>query len=61
MTNSNIFKRNKPEKNDLLREALREGARKMLAAVIEAEVSTFIEQHDTLRTDEGNVALVRNS
>ncbi|SFP72343.1 hypothetical protein SAMN05216419_101538 [Nitrosomonas cryotolerans] len=31
MTDSNIFKLNKPEKNDLLQELLREGARKMLA------------------------------
>ncbi|WP_176753825.1 hypothetical protein [Nitrosomonas mobilis] len=27
MTNSNIFKLNKPEQNDLLQEILREGAR----------------------------------
>ncbi|HNO76295.1 MAG TPA: hypothetical protein PKG49_12040 [Nitrosomonas mobilis] len=44
MTDSNIFKLNKPEQNDLLQEVLREGARKMLAAAIEAKLSIFIEQ-----------------
>ncbi len=36
-----------------LREGLREDARKMLAAAIEAEVSTFIERHGLLETAEG--------
>lgn len=33
---------------------------KMLAAAIVTEVSTFIEQYVTLKTDEGKMALVRN-
>ncbi|PXV84281.1 Transposase, Mutator family [Nitrosomonas eutropha] len=60
MTDSNILKLNKPEQNDPLQEVLREGARRMLAAVIEAEVSTFIEQHATLKTGEGQMILARN-
>ena len=36
MTDSNIFNLNKPDQNDPLQEVLREGARKMLAAAIEA-------------------------
>ncbi len=60
MTDSNIFKLNKPEHNDPLQEVLREGARKMLAAAIETEVSDFIKQHGSLKTDEGELAVVRN-
>ena len=60
MTDSNIFKLKEPEQNDPLQEVLREGARKMLAAAIEAEVSIFVEQYDTLKADEGNMAIVRN-
>ena len=60
MTDSNIFNLNKPDQNDPLQEVLREGARKMLAAAIEAEVTAFIEQYSTLKTDEGKLAVVRN-
>ena len=60
MTDNNIFKLNKPDQSDPLQEVLREGARKMLAAAIETEVSDFIKQHDSLKTDEGELAVVRN-
>ncbi len=60
MTDSNIFKLNKPDQSDPLQEVLREGARKMLAAAIETEVSDFIKQHGSLKTDEGELAVVRN-
>ncbi|SDY42116.1 Transposase, Mutator family [Nitrosomonas sp. Nm33] len=60
MIDSNHFNLNKPDQNDLLQEVLREGARKMLAAAIEAEVAAFIEQYSTLKTDEGKPAVVRN-
>ncbi len=60
MTDNNVFKLNKPEQDDPLQEVLREGARKMLAAAIEAEVSTFIERHGFLETAEGTAAVVRN-
>ena len=60
MTDSNIFNLNKPNQNDPLQEVLREGARKMLAAAIEAEVTVFIEQYSPLKTDEGKLAVVRN-
>jgi putative transposase len=42
MTDSNVISLNKPEQNDSLQEVLREGARKLLAAAIEAEVAAFI-------------------
>jgi hypothetical protein len=51
MTDSNIFKLNKPDQRDPLQEVLREGARKMLAAAIETEVSDFIKQHGSLKRD----------
>ena len=60
MTDNNVFKLNKPEQDDPLQEVLREGARKMSAAAIEAEVSTFIEGHGLLETAEGKSAVVRN-
>jgi len=56
-----FFNLNKPEQNDPLQEVRREGARKMLAAAIEAEVASFIHQHGGLKTDEGRTAVVRNS
>ena len=44
MTDNTVFKLNKPDPDDPLQEILLEGARKMLAAAIEAEVCTFIER-----------------
>lgn len=60
MTNNNVLELNKPEQNDPLQEVLREGARKMLAAAIESELASFINQHGGLKTDEGKMAVVRN-
>jgi putative transposase len=60
MTDSNVITLNKPEQNDPLQEVLREGARKMLAAAIEAEIAIFIEQHSALQTDAGKAVVVRN-
>ncbi|MGR9046650.1 MAG: IS256 family transposase [Gammaproteobacteria bacterium] len=60
MTDSNIITLNKPEQNDPLQEVLREGARKILATAIEAEIAAFIEQHSALKTDENKAAVVRN-
>ena len=60
MTDSNVITLNKPEQNDPLQEVLREGARKLLAAAIEAEVAAFIAQHSALKTDTDKAAVVRN-
>lgn len=60
MTDDNVFKLNKPDQDDPLQAVLREGARKMLAAAIEAEVSIFIERNVSLETTEGKAAVVRN-
>ena len=45
---------------DALTEVLREGARKLLAEAIEAEVEDFINQHSQLRDDLGHRRVVRN-
>jgi transposase-like protein len=60
MTNSNVITLNKPEQSDPLQELLKEGARKMLASAIEAEVAEFIKQHSPLITEDGKTAVVRN-
>ena len=59
MTNSNVITLNKPERNDPLQELLRDGARKILATAIEAEVAAFIEQYSSLKTDNGHAAVVK--
>lgn len=58
MTDNNVLKLNTPDHP--LQEVLREGARKMLASAIEAEVAAFLKQHISLKTDEGRSAVVRN-
>jgi len=45
---------------DVLTEILREGAQKMLATAIEAEVDTYIEQHADQRDANGHRLVVRN-
>jgi transposase-like protein len=60
MSHSNVINLKNPEQSDPLQDVLREGARKMLAAAIEAEVSAFIEQHRSLKTHDGKAAVVRN-
>lgn len=60
MTGDNVLELNDPGQNDLLVEVLRDGARKMLAAAIESEVASFIDQHGGLKTTEGKAAVVRN-
>ena len=58
MTDNNVLKLNTPDHP--LQEVLREGARKMLASAIEAEVAAFLKQHINLKTDEGRSVVVRN-
>ena len=58
MIDTNIFQLNKPEANDFLQTVLQEGAKKMLAATIEAEVQTFLAKHN--EQCDGKPAVVRN-
>ena len=45
---------------DALTEVLRHGAKRMLATAVEAEVATYIEEHEDLRDEEGHRLVVRN-
>jgi len=64
MTNNNVLKLNTPDHpftpDHPLQEVLREGARKMLASAIEAEVADFLKRFGSLKTDEGKPVVVRN-
>ena len=46
--------------SDVLTEILRDGAQKLLATAIEAEVDTYIEQHADHRDADGHRLVVRN-
>jgi putative transposase len=46
--------------SDALTDLLRDGARQMLAAAVEAEVQEFLVRHQTLRDDQGRQRVVRN-
>jgi len=60
MTNDNVIPLTKPEQIDPLQELLKDGARRMLASAIEAEVACFINQHRTLKTEDDKAVVVRN-
>lgn len=49
-----------PEAGDVLSEVLRQGAQRLLAQAIEAEVSVWIDQHQDCRDDQGRRQVVRN-
>jgi transposase-like protein len=49
-----------PQEKDVLSEVLRQGAQKLLAQAIEAEVSEWIEGHAHLRDEAGHRHVVRN-
>ncbi|WP_240141480.1 transposase [Nitrosomonas sp. HPC101] len=60
MRDDNVLELNDPEQNDPSQVVLREGARKMLAAAVEPEVTGFINQYGRLTTDTSKAAVVRN-
>ncbi len=49
-----------PTGQDALTDLLRDGARRMLAQAIEAEVAAYVDAHDHLRDDRGRRQVVRN-
>ena len=49
-----------PEVNDVLTDVLRQGAQQMLAAAVDAEVYTFLSQHEHIRDMHGRKQVVRN-
>ena len=57
MSDSNIIPLNKPEACDPLQAILKEGAQKLLAQAIEAEIASFLASHNE---QDGRAAIVRN-
>src|SRR4051812_43133813 len=49
-----------PTGQDVLTEVLRDGARRMLAQAVEAEVAAWIDAHAHLKDEEGRRQVVRN-
>jgi hypothetical protein len=49
-----------PSGQDVLTEVLRDGARRMLAQAVEAEVAAWIDAHAHLKYDDGRRQVVRN-
>ncbi len=49
-----------PKGQDVITEILRDGAGRMLAQAIEAEVATWIDDHAQLKDDQGRRQVVRN-
>lgn len=60
MEESNVLTLATPFGDDPLTDVLRQGARKLLAQAIEAEVESFLEEHRGLRDEAGRARLVRN-
>lgn len=61
MLEDNVLTLEKPAFGaDPLTDVLRQGARKLLAQAIEAEVESFLAQHQELRDERGRARLVRN-
>ena len=64
MSHDNVFALKNPgvpnEVRDVLTDVLREGARTLLAQVIEAEVAEFLTRHGEQRDAAGRLRLVRN-
>jgi hypothetical protein len=49
-----------PNAQDVLTDALRQGAQQLLAQAIDAEVADWIERHQHCRDDHGHRQVVRN-
>lgn len=62
MRKNSVVELKNPEETcqDALTEVLRQGARKMLAAALEAEVESFLQQHQQLVNAQGQREVVRN-
>lgn len=54
------FKNPEPFVNDPITEILRNGARKLLAEALEAEIEGFLSQYNDLKDDQGRRRVVRN-
>ena len=60
MSQDNVIAIPTPEQSDPLTALLRDGARKLLAQAVDAELETFLAAYDELKDDRGRRAVVRN-
>ena len=62
MTQDNVIELKKPEAfvNDPITDILRQGARRLLSAALEAEIQGFLKQYKEITDDKGYQRLVRN-
>lgn len=61
MSKDNVVALKKPEAiNDLLTEVIRNGAKQLLAAAVDAEVKEFLAQYSDHQVDQGKARFVRN-
>jgi len=62
MTKDNLIDLKKPEPfvDDPITEILRQGARRLISAALEAEIETFLKQYEEITDDQGAQRIVRN-
>ncbi len=62
MAKNNVIDLKKPEPfiDDPITDILRQGARRLLTAVLEAEIETFLKQYKDIPDDKGCQRIVRN-
>ena len=60
MTKNNVIDFKKPEFDDPITDILRQGARQLLTAALEAEIDNFLQQYQNLSDDKGCQRVVRN-
>jgi len=62
MTQDNVIDLKKPEAfvNDPITDILRQGARRLLSAALEAEIQSFLQQYIEITDDNGSQRVVRN-
>ncbi len=60
MNNDNVQSLKTPAESNPLQDILREGARKLLAQAVEAEITNLLENNRSLTTENGKQAIVRN-
>ena len=62
MTKDNLIDLKKPEPfvDDPITDILRQGARRLISAALEAEIQTFLKQYEEMTDDKGAQRIVRN-
>ena len=62
MSKDNLIDLKKPEAfvDDPITDILRQGARRLISAALEAEIDTFLKQYKQIADDQGGQRIVRN-